>query len=662
MPEEDMILIIRFYHWPNGNLTTAPWDVNLNMESLTESEEWLVGWGVLRLSRSTNSNNLKTQGPVITWNTGTHTLPLFHRPVPSPHDLLVLPGEHLYNRWESYGDATVRLSLFTGSRPKVFIAPDSPVNTDTIKEWPDVAYIYQVRPYPLSAPFNAGDGFDLYIDGARFLPDAVTISRVTGRIFDRNYNQIGPDIATKIDLNSNIFRPFYNYHVEIRNPQISPSATLLLKVYSIDRFSLRLVLIGWAALNIFVESGYETSPKVDSAVVQISLNEGPHQLRLYYDGPDPDKPLSVNAVTLRGRYIPCATLLVRLVKAQVDKKLQALERNNVPKTEWVELGLFQPMPNYDDKVYFSDKVRPTVGENELYHAMVNRSVVLVREIVPLIASSKEEELGTDDEIENWIHKTLSRLTDVKPLSFNLTYITRYLSTFGIKLSVDGAKNVPWTNFTLVHCSCSPPGAYYFGSAWIRYDPPVFIENIDFSSLQKCPKWLDNFKSFPRRVYHEYLTVIFHLCEVAVSSLEEGTLTFDLKDQAWSALQVFSKGYCNTAVYQLPLYQGAPTQNVLAALAKEDAQCVLGDLVRRNTILRVRGASVLVRVADGRRAEELQTYSEADINQSYLPSELIELYKAEPSSTLLKEMIPAGKSREDFKKQLSLRFRELALHC
>ncbi|XP_067845688.1 uncharacterized protein [Heptranchias perlo] len=377
--------------------------------------------------------------------------------------------------------------------------------------------------------------------------------------------RIGPDISTGIDLNSNIFEPFYNYHVEFRNPRMPPSATLLLKVYSIDRFSLKLVLIGWAALNVFVESGNETSPTVDSGVVQISLNEGAHQLRLYYDGPDPDKPLSINAVTIEGRYIPCATLLVRLVKARVDKNLRALERDKVPKTEWIKLGLFQPRPNYDDKVYYSDKARPTTGENYLYHAMVNRSVVLVREIIPMIAGSKEQDLRTDDEIENWIRMKLSKLTDDKPLSFNLTYISRYLTTYGIKLSVDEAKNLPWANFTLAHSSFNPPGAYYFGSAWAKYDYPVFVENIDFSSLQKCPTWLDNFTAFPRRVYNKYLTVIVHLHEVAVSSLEAGALTYDLKDQAWTALQVFSKGYCNTAIYQLPLYQGAPTQRYLECL-------------------------------------------------------------------------------------------------
>ncbi|XP_051866605.1 uncharacterized protein LOC127567700 [Pristis pectinata] len=662
MPEEDMILIIRFYHWPNGNVTTAPWDINQSMEKLMESEEWLVAWGVLRLSSPADSHALQTQSHVITWNTGTHTVALFHGPVPSPHDLLVLPGEHLRDIWEPYGNATVRLHLFTGSRPSALTIPDSPADTNTIKEWPTLVYIHHARKLPPSLPFTGGDGFDLYIDGARFLPDAVTISRVTGRMFNRNYNQIGPDISSGIDLNSNIFEPFYNHRTEFRNPRMPPSATLLLKVYAIDRFSLKLVLIGWAALNVFVESGNETIPTVDSGVVQISLNEGAHQLRLYYDGPDPDKPLSVNAITVGGRYIPCATLLVRLVKVQTDKNLQALERDKVPKSEWTKLGLFQPRPNYEDKVYYSDKARPTTGENDLCHTMLNRSFVSVREIVPMIIGTKEQEFRTDIELQNWIHMKLSKLVDDKPLTFNMTYISRYLTTYGIKLSVDRANNLPWDNFTLAHTSFNPPGAYYYGSPWAKYDHPAFIDNIDFDSPQKCPIWLDNFKSFPGRVYNKYLTVIVHLHEVVVSPLETNALNYEMKEQAWTALQVFSKGYCNTAIYHLPLYQGAPNQDVLAALARGDCQSVLDDLVHKNTIFRLRGASVLVRIADGRRDEELARYSEQHINQSYLSSELIEQYEPEPSNVLLRQLIPAGLSVGDFKKQLSQRFRELVSSC
>ncbi|XP_072130750.1 uncharacterized protein [Mobula birostris] len=216
--------------------------------------------------------------------------------------------------------------------------------------------------------------------------------------------------------------------------------------------------------------------------------------------------------------------------------------------------------------------------------MVNRSFVSVQEMVPLIADNKEQDFRTDTELQNWIHMKLSKRVDDKPLAFNLTYVSRYLTTYGIKLSVDRANNLPWDSFTLAHTSFNPPGAYYYGSPWAKYDRLAFIDNVDFNSLQKCPVWLDNFKSFPGRVYNKYLTVIIHLREVTCSTLKADALKYEMKEQAWTALQVFSKGYCNTAVYHLPLYQGAPNQDVLAALAKGGCQSILDDLVHKNTLM------------------------------------------------------------------------------
>ncbi len=48
------------------------------------------------------------------------------------------------------------------------------------------------RSFPPSEPFGSTDGFDVYIDGCRYLPDSVTISRV--RTLDKG---IGPDIQIK---------------------------------------------------------------------------------------------------------------------------------------------------------------------------------------------------------------------------------------------------------------------------------------------------------------------------------------------------------------------------------------------------------------------------------------------------------------------------------
>ncbi|XP_065409802.1 coiled-coil domain-containing protein 17 isoform X1 [Chrysemys picta bellii] len=618
LPQEDMILIVRFYHWPSGGVATTPWDQGSGgQQLLLGTDAWLAAWAILRLTKPAGSD-VATKGGLgaVTWNTGPHDLTLYHGPVPPAHTLSVL-----------------------------------------------AAFIHHTRETPASEPFSATDGFDLYIDGARFLPDAVTITRVAGRIFDSHYHQIGPDISTAIDLSSNIFEPLYNYRVEIRNPPVPPSATLLLKLYSLDRFSSKLVLIGWAALNLFVESGTHRAPAADSQGIQVSLNEGAHQLRLYHSGPATDQPFSVGALTSAGRYVPCASLLVRLLKAPVDSSHQTLQRRMVPQGDWVRLGLFQPRPDYSDRIYYSDSVVPTAGERCLYSAMGNRSAVLVREIVPQLAGNEGSELNTDAEISTWIKEKLTRTMDCSPQPFNLTYVSRYLPTYGIKFAVDGAKNLPWSGLTVAHFCFNPPGAFYFGRPWLKYDRPVFVEKLDLDSYQRWPVWLDGFKSFPQRIYNEYLTVIIHLYEVLVNPepdtpgkkaatrpvprgimRKEGErLCYALGSEAWAVLQVFSSVYCNTDVYQLPLYQGAPSQNIVISFSQGTCASVTQELANRKVIELVRGASVVVRLADGRRDEELSLPPKQGINQSYLPKEGIEFYKKEPGGAKVTDLMPQEKA-------------------
>lgn len=60
--------------------------------------------------------------------------------------------------------------------------------------------------------------------------------------------------------------------------------------------------------------------------------------------------------------------------------------------------------------------------------------------------------------------------------------------------MDGAWNLPWSGLTLAHFCFNPPGAFYFGRRWLKYDRPVFLEVLDLDSYQKWPAWLDGFKA------------------------------------------------------------------------------------------------------------------------------------------------------------------------
>lgn len=49
-----------------------------------------------------------------------------------------------------------------------------------------------------------------------------------------------------------------------------PSATILLKLYTIDKFYKKLTVVGFATLNVFVAVGTNRQPRVDTGGVQVS--------------------------------------------------------------------------------------------------------------------------------------------------------------------------------------------------------------------------------------------------------------------------------------------------------------------------------------------------------------------------------------------------------
>ncbi|XP_053326313.1 uncharacterized protein LOC128500966 [Spea bombifrons] len=592
-PREDMILIVRFYHWPGGSTASSPWHHRRNLEPLLASEEWAAAWTVLRLTKPASSK--ARTGPSdpesssLEWNAGTHDLALYHCPAPPVQNLHAILPEHYEKMFEQYGGARIRLCVFGGSRPEFPFPPESPTTEAQTQEAPEAAYIPLSRAVPVSEPYSSKDAIDLYIDGARFLPDAVTVTQVTGRIFDKNFEQFGPDISCDADLDSDIFHPFYNYLLQIRSLNLPPTATLLLKVYTIDRFTKGLSLIGWAALNLFVESGSQKAPTSNSEEVKISLNKGAHQIRVYRKPPPTDRPFSAASLASSGRIVPCATLLVRVMRASDGNNQQPAQKGeNIPQTI--------PRPEYSHRVYFSDSAQPTKGEIELYRSMINRSAVTVEDVILLLAGSSRGGLMSNRELSQWAQKIFAQKKDQMPPPFMLCCVSRYRLMSGVKVSVDRAQNLPWSGLTLGHVCLNPPGAFYFGHPWVKYDRPVPVENIDLNSNQNCPAWNDGFKTFTWRMFNEHLTVIFQLHEILLQKEKENTRSgpeptkqvegasvLAQGAQAWTALRVFYKHYCNTGAYRLPLYHGAPSPEALRALGTEDCRVALKNMEQKQAV-------------------------------------------------------------------------------
>ncbi|XP_070795714.1 coiled-coil domain-containing protein 17 [Pituophis catenifer annectens] len=133
MPQEDMILVARFYHCPKGREASAFWDNKFTSHYPSlGSEQWLAAWAVFRLTKRFESCEVMFAGAkkeeesrMTTWNIGTHTLSLYQCPVPLITVLPTVPAEH-----KMYGDATLRLHIFSTQKPELPFPPELPATLD----------------------------------------------------------------------------------------------------------------------------------------------------------------------------------------------------------------------------------------------------------------------------------------------------------------------------------------------------------------------------------------------------------------------------------------------------------------------------------------------------------------------------------------------------
>ena len=86
--------------------------------------------------------------------------------------------------WPRFGKARLKLSIFTNKSPPLHLGSQA-ASTASASELPesDQARLIQRAVWipcvrnPPSAPYYASDGFDVYVDACRLLPDYVTFTK-----------------------------------------------------------------------------------------------------------------------------------------------------------------------------------------------------------------------------------------------------------------------------------------------------------------------------------------------------------------------------------------------------------------------------------------------------------------------------------------------------
>lgn len=278
-----------------------------------------------------------------------------------------------------------------------------------------------------------GDGFDVYVDAARFLPDSVVMSKVLVRVMDSAFQQVGKEAAALSTLDSEVCCPAYNAYSAFRSKvkkdaaaptpvaAFQPELVLVLRIDALERVSGRVQVAGYAVLNLFCKEDAVLNteqPSADDLGTRYTLNAGAHQLPLYQRPPPADRALRADNLHAVLPRVPCASVLVRVVPVLRAAHLKlrqtsavstdeagtfvrpatprsALTRKKLPASQWSAAGLLVKPPLYREGKYDSSRCAPSESELNLFPARAAVHSVTHRAMLQLLWEQAARAEGVD---------------------------------------------------------------------------------------------------------------------------------------------------------------------------------------------------------------------------------------------------------------------------
>ncbi|TYZ59473.1 hypothetical protein PybrP1_007085 [[Pythium] brassicae (nom. inval.)] len=632
-------------------------ELQMVFTSTTQHGTKSVGWTAIGLFR------LNEPERETSFVSGFFQVPLQPPPVPDPTKVLVcaaslkqsnnLDGVRFFYRLvdgsleKQAGQLTVDPDAYTGPNVVTALPPPSEVSasadrkenfldetdSDTNADAPwilaDKSAERRRRLVDASNLFQPGDAFDVYIDGARGLPDSVTVTKVTAAALNSDRTQ----------------------YVEYREKAFSPTLTLVIRVDTVETNSKKAVIVGYALLPVFLDIESQEQPSRPS-VPHFVLNEGGFQLPLVTDLPlaNASSDLSAKLAASCPR-VPCATLLLRLKRAGRSRDgLQVLSRKDVPASEWASKGLQDPAPAYATRAYDSSGCVPSAMEQKIYAARRrSRANKTVNQVLQQAMAT-----GTDPREE---------LTSKPPLFFDPRSGFVYQPEIGFRVAVDGLHNVKAKTsgaFFKVLYSTHPPASFY---QKLRLTGEAhFTTTTDWTSAQSSPEFNDGFLTFRDVPAHHDAVVLLDV-RCVVRNAKTGACAS--QPFGWSFLPVLSDaGTVASVSVLLPLFQG----DVDLAVFKADFTDLrtLTDEVaadkKKLVVPIASGASVLVRLEDPQVPSVAFQPLTSPTASRLIPAKALAKYSYDAAKvalakkkTPLSRLVPAGATERQLEKELNEAF-------
>lgn len=367
---------------------------------------------------------------------------------------------------------------------------------------------------PCNTKYQKGDGIDLYIDSAMFLPDNIAISRCVVKVMTSELEIVGFASESFAHLNEgSSMSPVFKMKVEVRHEVINTTATALIRIDAMTTNTCESVGVGYAVVKLFSTRDREQPTSANASGVFI--NTGNFQLPIYGGRLSKTKLMDEHCLTAaKMPRVPCASLLVRVASAPKSADgIAVLSKNDFPQSDWVRLKLMVPAPGvYLSGCYDGHLCEPLPTDLHAFEAKASvlRGTVLsvCRQAVNACPVSRRPghvnpppENASKDQMDAWAQSLLvpsDRMYHV----MNFSLAVPYSFHCGVSLSVDELHALPegglfHSNDVLykVIFSTTPPGLLY------RDNPSLLGEGIHFThahnaeSTLRNPAFTDGFVSF-----------------------------------------------------------------------------------------------------------------------------------------------------------------------
>ena len=523
---------------------------------------------------------------------------------------------------------------------------------------------------PAVERYQPGDGIDIYVDSAMFLPDNCTISRVVVKLFTSEKELIGMAYEGYSILTSPNISPVFKLKVELRaSGNLNTTATALLRFDTIDVVTLQPSSIGYTCFKIFCSQDRKQCTSV--ADPEALVNTGLFQLPIKTGRIPPLDNFSDNMLKTLIR-VPCATVLVRIMMApKSGDGMTVLSKEDFPREEWVKLKLDVAAPPYNSGAYDGALAEPTPIDRACYIAKGTCPIESVETVIghtTLMDGDKSSNIpkitaaASPEDKSEWIKLVLPPSDQMRKL-INFSYTVPYAVDSGIAVNILSLYNVPdgsgfLSNDAIIYkviYSMTPPGLYY-------KEPPLsegvkFTRLHDFDKPGKAPTFTDGIVIFTPTQMEESLYLllgyvlstprrIFRL--IYALFIDIRTLKLDCKNAQdepviileppvpkkcfWTLLPIAKErtrgqGFIYTAsgLYQLPLFEGpVPMADDIFNTPNPLAETITRLESKGNKNIKLSdGSSVLVKIGNPLLKDMLNVDTGADSPDNILQTGLLE---------------------------------------